>query len=108
MLDKPTVKAYLMTFAGVEIGHPYGQEVDVYTVAGHPFALLSVGKLPLQLHLRCDPQLAQVLRDKYESVLPAKQLDQKQWNTVILSGQLSWEEVQDLIRHSYILASSQA
>jgi len=30
-----------------------------------------------------------------------RQTKKTTWNTVILSGQLSWSEVQDLIRHSY-------
>jgi predicted DNA-binding protein (MmcQ/YjbR family) len=36
-------------------------------------------------------------------VLPGYHLNKKHWNTLILSGQLSWPEVQDMIRHSYEL-----
>ena len=67
------------------------------------FALITEGKVPLQLSLKCDPQLAEVLRQKYESVLPGYHLNKKHWNTILLTGQLDWQEVQDLIRHSYDL-----
>jgi len=47
--------------------------------------------------------LAQLLREKYETVLPGYHLNKKHWNTVICSGQLTDQEVRDLIVHSYHL-----
>jgi len=47
--------------------------------------------------------LAVLLREKYETVMPGYHLNKKHWNTVVLTGQLPWEEVQGLIRHSYDL-----
>ena len=52
-----------------------------------------------------DPLLAITLREKYESIMPGYHLNKKHWNTIMLTGQLSWDEVQDLIRHSYLLVS---
>lgn len=69
------------------------------------FAIIQEGKLPLQVSLKCDPQLAELLREKYETVLPGYHLNKKHWNTLILSGQLPWEEVQALILHSYNLVA---
>ena len=69
------------------------------------FALVREGKTPVQLSLKCDPLLAQTLRAKYETVLPGYHLNKKHWNTIVLSGQLPWEEVQGLIRHSYDLVA---
>jgi predicted DNA-binding protein (MmcQ/YjbR family) len=59
--------------------------------------------MPVRISLKCDPQLAELLRGKYEEVMPGYHLNKKHWNTIVLSGQLSWEEVQGLIRHSYDL-----
>lgn len=70
-------------------------------------ALIAEGTDPLRLSVKGDPQLNKLLRDKYETVMPGHNLNKKHWNTIVLSGQLSWEEVQDLIRHSYILATGQ-
>jgi predicted DNA-binding protein (MmcQ/YjbR family) len=67
------------------------------------FALMAESKLPVNLSLKCDPILAETLREKYETVLPGYHLNKKHWNTLILSGQLPWDEVQVLIRHSYDL-----
>ena len=69
------------------------------------FALVAEGKEPVRLSLKCDPQLSRVLRERYESVQEGYHLNKKHWITIILTGQLEWPEVQDLIRHSYQLVT---
>jgi predicted DNA-binding protein (MmcQ/YjbR family) len=69
------------------------------------FALVDEKSDPINLSLKCDPKLAETLREKYESVMPGYHLNKKHWNTILLTGQLSWPEIQDLIRHSYILVT---
>ena len=69
------------------------------------FALISEGKNPVNLSLKCDPELSKILREKYEEVMPGYHLNKKHWNTIVLSGQLDWEEIQGLISHSYQLVS---
>jgi len=59
----------------------------------------------VSLSLKCDPQLAEVLREKYVTVMPGYHLNKKHWNTVVLTGELPWDEVQALIRHSYQLVT---
>lgn len=71
------------------------------------FALIAEGKQPLRLSLKCDPRLSEILREKYETVMPGDHLNKKHWNTIILSGRPDWEEVQGLIEHSYLLVSGE-
>jgi len=104
-MDHKTVEEYILSMPNARLDYPFGKEVAVYKVGDKMFALISEGKTPVNLSLKGDPQLNQVLRDKYESVMPGYHLNKKHWNTLILSGQLSWEEVQDLIRHSYQLVA---
>ena len=73
--------------------------------AGKMFALISEDKKPLQLSLKCDPFLAETLREKYETVLEGYHLNKKHWNTIILTGQVPWDELQSLILHSYNLVA---
>jgi len=87
------------------LDYPFGKDVAVYKVDDKMFALISEGKEPVNLSLKCDPQLAQNLREKYETVMPGYHLNKKHWNTIVLSGQLSWEQVHDLVRHSYQLVT---
>lgn len=104
-IDFQVVQAYLDTFPDAVLDFPFGEDTAVYSVDATMFALATPGKLPVRLSLRCDPQLSKILRDKYESVMLGQHLNKKQWITVVLSGQLDWEEVQGLIRHSYLLAT---
>jgi predicted DNA-binding protein (MmcQ/YjbR family) len=102
-LDHTTVEEYLLSMPNAKLDYPFGEDVAVYKVGDKMFALVSEKKLPVNLSLKCDPVLAETLRDKYETVLPGYHLSKKHWNTLILSGQLPWDEVKALIRHSYDL-----
>jgi len=104
-MDHKTVEEYILSMPNARLDYPFGKEVAVYKAGDKMFALITEGKTPVNLSLKCDPELAKVLREKYESVMPGYHLNKKHWNTIILSGQLSWEEVQDLIRHSYSLVA---
>ncbi len=100
---------YLLAMPEVWLDYPFGEGVAVYKIghkeqgSGKMFAILSEGAKPAQISLKCDPQLAEVLREQYESVQPGYHLNKKHWNTIICTGQLEASELHDLIRHSYDL-----
>jgi len=105
MIDHKTVEEYLLSMPNAVLDYPFGEGVAVYKVGDKMFALVAEGKEPVNLSLKCDPQLAEVLREKYTTVMPGYHLNKKHWNTLILSGELPWEEVQPLIHHSYDLVT---
>jgi predicted DNA-binding protein (MmcQ/YjbR family) len=98
-----------LSLADSWLDYPFGEGVAVYKVgprdAGKMFAIVMEGKTPVNISLKCDPQLAELLRDKYESVMEGYHLNKKHWNTILLTGQLSEEQIHDLIRHSYDLVA---
>jgi predicted DNA-binding protein (MmcQ/YjbR family) len=104
-MDHKLVEQYLLSMPGAKLDYPFGEDVAVYKTNGKMFALISEKFDPVRISLKCDPTLAEVLRDKYETVMPGYHLNKKHWNTVVLSGQLPWEDIQGLIRHSYDLAA---
>lgn len=101
------VEEYILSMPGVKLDYPFGEGVAVYKTGDKMFALVKEGSDPIQLSLKCDPQLAVNLREKYETVLAGYHLNKKHWNTILLTGQVGWEEIKDLIRHSYSLVSEQ-
>lgn len=105
-MNHKQVEEYILSFPGAKLDYPFGEGVAVYKVQDKMFALIAEGKEPVRLSLKCDPLLAKTLREEYESVLPGYHLNKKHWNTMILTGQLSWEQVQDLIRLSYNLVTA--
>lgn len=104
-MDHKTVEEYVLSMPNAKLDYPFGEDVAVYKAGDKMFALIAEGKDPVRISLKCDPQLAETLREKYDSVMPGYHLNKKHWNTIVLSGQLGWEEVKDLIRHSYLLVT---
>lgn len=104
-MDHKAVEDYILSMPNARLDYPFGEDVAVYKVGDKMFALISEGKTPVRLSLKADPQLSQVLRDKYDEIMPGYHLNKKHWNTLVLAGQLEWEEVQGLIRHSYHLVA---
>jgi predicted DNA-binding protein (MmcQ/YjbR family) len=108
-MDYKTVDSYLLGLPDSHLDYPFGEEVAVYSIGSGEdskmFALIAKGKDPVQLSLKCDPQLATLLREKYDEVMPGHNLNKKFWNTLVLTGQLDWEAVEGLIRHSYNLVA---
>lgn len=105
-MDHKTVENYILSMPNARLDYPFGEDVAVYKVGDKMFALIREGKDPVQLSLKSDPQLSKKLREKYDEVMPGYHLNKKHWNTLVLTGQLQWPEVQDLIRHSYDLVAS--
>lgn len=111
-MDHKTVEEYVLSMPNAWLDYPFGKEVAVYKVGskeqgeGKMFALIAEDTDPVRISLKCDPKLSKVLREKYETVMEGYHLNKKHWITILLSGQLEWDEVQDLIRHSYILVTN--
>ena len=102
---------YLLSFPNTWLDFPFGEQACVYKVGhketgeGKMFALIATDSNPLRVSLKCDPQLAVTLREKYETVLAGYHLNKKHWNTIVCSGQLSDDEISDLARLSYRLVT---
>jgi len=109
-MNRKTVEDYILSFPGAKLTYPFGEDVAVYKIPvggkeDKMFALIQEKSDPIKLSLKCDPQLAEILREKYVTVMPGYHLNKKHWNTVLLSGELPWEEVQGFITHSFELVS---
>lgn len=100
---------YILGFEDVWLDYPFGEGTAVYKFgpkdSGKIVALVQEKSQPLRVSLKCDPALAQTLRERYETVLPGYHLNKRHWNTIICSGQLSDDEIKDLARLSYHLVS---
>lgn len=105
MITHKEVEKYLLSMPNARLDYPFGENTAVYKIGDKMFALVTEKKMPVSISLKCDPQLAETLREKYETVMPGYHLNKKHWNTILLTGQLGWDEVKDLIRHSYDLVT---
>ena len=79
---------------------PFGPDVDVFKVGGKIFALLSP-EAPGSVSLKCDPEWAIELRDRYGAVKPGYHLNKRHWNTVMLDGSVPDQMLKTMVAHSY-------
>ncbi|MGV9002102.1 MAG: MmcQ/YjbR family DNA-binding protein [Candidatus Saccharimonadaceae bacterium] len=105
------LEEYILSFPNTWLDFPFGESTSVYKIGhkdtgeGKMFALIDNGSKPVRVSLKCDPILAETLREEYETVLPGYHLNKKHWNTIICSGQVSNDELQDFVRLSYNLVT---
>jgi len=105
MLTHKQLEEYILTMPNARLDYPFGAETAVYKVDDKIFAIIAEKSNPVRVSLKCDPQLAVTLRERYETVVPGYHLNKKHWNTIICTGQLSDDEIHDLVRHSYHLVA---
>jgi len=100
------LRDYLLSFTGAEETFPFNPETSVFKVGGKMFALSRLGEEELRVSLKCEPRLAEALREAHAAVIPGYHLNKRHWNTVILDGSLSEEVVKEMIEDSYDLVVS--
>jgi predicted DNA-binding protein (MmcQ/YjbR family) len=56
------LRTYCLSFPGSLETFPFGTETSVFKVAGKMFALSQLARPPLRVSLKCEPELAEQLR----------------------------------------------
>ncbi|MBP6962094.1 MmcQ/YjbR family DNA-binding protein [Candidatus Saccharibacteria bacterium] len=106
-MTRKEVEEFILNMPNSKLDYPFGEGVAVYKVPvkgeDKMFALMPEKKTPVSVSLKCDPTLAVLLREKYETVLEGYHLSKKHWNTILLTGQLEDQDIKDMIIHSYNL-----
>ncbi len=70
------------------------------------FAASRLRQRPLEVSLKCDPELARQLRETHPAVRPGYHLNKHHWNTVLVDGSLPEPMIADMIEDSYDLVVS--
>jgi predicted DNA-binding protein (MmcQ/YjbR family) len=104
-MDLESFREYCLKKRGATEGMPFGEDVLVFKVGGKMFALASLDNVPATANLKCDPDLALELRDRYEQVRPGYHMNKKHWNTVELGAGVPDAELRKMIDHSYDLVA---
>ncbi len=101
-MDIESFRDFCLLKKGVTEEFPFDKETLVFKVMGKIFALTDVD-LFKSINLKCDPEWAIELREKYAAILPGYHMNKKHWNTVTLDGSFSDALIRKLINHSYEL-----
>jgi predicted DNA-binding protein (MmcQ/YjbR family) len=100
------LRGHCLSFPGVEETFPFGPNTSVFKVGGKMFALSQLGADELRISLKCEPALAERLRDTHAEVIPGYHLNKRHWNTVMIGGSLPEEMIRNMIEDSYDLVVS--
>lgn len=93
---------YCLTFPAVTEAFPFDQQTLVLKVHGKMFALCDVENFS-GVNLKCEPEKAIELREKFDGIKPGYHMNKTHWNTVSLFLDVSDELLLELTKDSYDL-----
>ena len=105
-MDATELRRWCLQQAGAIEDFPFGPEHSVFKVAGKMFALSALDRAPLEVSVKCEPELAAQLRHTYPAIRPGYHLNKRHWNTIAIDGSLPDQLVRDLVEDSYALVVS--
>lgn len=101
-MDIIEFREFALSLPDVEETLPFDDTTLVYKVGGRMFAMVSLD-MPDHFAVKCDPERAIVLRDRYPQVTAGWHLNKRHWNDIRFEGRLSDEALRREVRHSYML-----
>ncbi|MHA0856087.1 MmcQ/YjbR family DNA-binding protein [Paenibacillus sp. CMAA1364] len=102
-MDINTLTHYCLSRKGTFEEYPFGQEVIVIKVSSKMFALISERDHQIHISLKCDPFIAENLRQQYASITPGYHLNKSHWNTIVVDGSVPETALFGMIDLSYDL-----
>ena len=107
----PWLDEYLLSKAGCTKDYKEEWEWHRYLVGGKMFAALlhpSDNNDPVYagkdlISLKCDPLMADVLRENHSEILPDFYIDKRNWSSIDLGGDLPENMIKQMIDESYRL-----
>ena len=100
------IRNYCLSKPAVEEAFPFDEDVLVFKIGGKLFLLMSITSNPLQFNLKCDPDKAIELREKYSYVIPGFHMNKRHWNSIVCDRPVSKKLIFEWIDHSYALVLS--
>lgn len=103
-LDK--IRNFCLSLPGTTEDMPFDETTLCFRVGGRIFAITDIEDRPVTINLKCDPERAAGLREKYEFIKPGWHMNKQHWNSVNLESDISEQMFKELAKHSYDLIFS--
>jgi predicted DNA-binding protein (MmcQ/YjbR family) len=97
------LREWCLSMPGAVEDFPFAPGLSVFKVNGKVFALTRLSATPLQVSVKCDPLLAESLRESYRSIVRGYHLNKRHWITITMSEDADDAMVSDLVQDSYDL-----
>lgn len=98
-------REYCLSLKNTTEGFPFGEDTLVFKVNNKMFALAGIANF-ISLNLKCEPEKAVELRERYQAVQPGYHMNKKHWNTVLMDNSIPDKLIFDWIKDSYNLVVS--
>jgi predicted DNA-binding protein (MmcQ/YjbR family) len=95
-------REYCISKKGVTEEFPFDEVTLVFKVMGKIFALTNLDG-DFSINLKCDPDWAIELREKYSSVLPGYHMNKMHWNTIHMDSSIPDRLICEWTDHSYMI-----
>ena len=96
------LRDYCLSLKGVEEKMPFDERTLVFAVKNKMFCMTDVEDYEL-INVKCNPETAIELREKYAEVIPGFHMNKKHWNSIVPEGNISNELMKQWILDSYNL-----
>jgi predicted DNA-binding protein (MmcQ/YjbR family) len=105
-MTRDDLRAWCLSFAGAVESFPFEPDVPVFKAPnGKMFAVLTDRAGPVDVSVKCDPDVGEALRAQYRSIEPGYHLNKRHWITIVLDGDVPDDRVRELVLDSYELVA---
>ncbi len=94
------LREYCLSKKGTSEGTPFGPETLVFKVMNKMFAVTGIDNYEF-VNLKCDPEYAAELRERYVGIKPGWHMNKQHWNSVMTDGSVPENLFKELVDHSY-------
>ena len=95
-----SVREYCLSLPQTTEDFPFDESTLAFRIEGKIFAMVDLEKTEWFV-LKCNPERALELRDRYMDISPAWHMNKKYWNQLNIYGALPDKLIRTLICHSY-------
>ena len=101
-MDIELLREKCLSLPYVEEKFPFDEYTLVFYVGSKLFALTDL-QTPNSVNLKCDPEQAIELRERYMGIVPGYHMNKKHWNTIAFNADVSDKLILELLHNSYQL-----
>ena len=103
-MNLESIREYALSFPLTSEDMAFGDDYLLIRVGGRIFVCLGLSREDYVV-VKCDPDYAVELRDRYPEIEPAWHWNKRYWNQMSMRGTLGDPLIRYIIRHSYAMAA---
>lgn len=96
------IRDFCLSLKGVTECFPFDEVTLVFKVGDKMFLLTNLDG-ELSINIKCDPDKAIELRERYSAVMPGYHMNKQHWNTIMMDGSIGVDAISGWIVDSYNL-----